>query len=113
MTCPLLHGGRQHRDFSHRGEEPTDHGTLLPSLPLVLHRLETREKSTHIHTLGGSCGYNERKAGLMDTSSGIVPLLRALHFAANKHRDQRRKGVEASPYINHLIEVAELLAREG
>lgn len=42
-----------------------------------------------------------------------VSLLRALHFAADKHRDQRRKGAEASPYVNHLIEVTEILAREG
>jgi (p)ppGpp synthase/HD superfamily hydrolase len=40
-------------------------------------------------------------------------LLRTLHFAADKHRDQRRKGPDASPYINHPIAVAELLAREG
>lgn len=40
-------------------------------------------------------------------------LLRALHFAADKHRDHRRKGRDASPYINHPIEVAELLARVG
>jgi len=39
--------------------------------------------------------------------------LRALAFAAHKHRDQRRKNVEASPYINHPISVAEILAREG
>ena len=38
-------------------------------------------------------------------------LLTALTFAARKHRDQRRKDAEASPYINHPIEVAELLAR--
>ena len=43
----------------------------------------------------------------------IGPLLTALHFAADKHRDQRRKDEEASPYINHPIEVAELLARVG
>src|SRR5262245_57806635 len=49
----------------------------------------------------------------MNTVTDIAVLLRALHFAADKHRDQRRKGEEASPYINHLIEVAELLAREG
>jgi guanosine-3',5'-bis(diphosphate) 3'-pyrophosphohydrolase len=42
-----------------------------------------------------------------------IALLKALHFAADKHRDQRRKNVEASPYINHPIEVAELLARVG
>ncbi len=38
-------------------------------------------------------------------------LLSALHFAALKHSKQRRKGVDASPYINHPITVAELLAR--
>jgi len=38
-------------------------------------------------------------------------LLRALHFAAQKHRDQRCKNPDASPYINHPIEVAETLAR--
>lgn len=40
-------------------------------------------------------------------------LLKALEFAAEKHRDQRRKGVEASPYINHPIQVAETLATVG
>jgi guanosine-3',5'-bis(diphosphate) 3'-pyrophosphohydrolase len=40
-------------------------------------------------------------------------LLRALRFAAHKHRDQRRKGIDASPYINHPIEVAELIGRVG
>ena len=40
-------------------------------------------------------------------------LLRALAFAAHKHRDQRRKDAEASPYINHPIALAEVLAEEG
>ena len=40
-------------------------------------------------------------------------LLRALSFAAHKHRDQRRKDAEASPYINHPIALAEVLAGEG
>lgn len=40
-------------------------------------------------------------------------LLKALDFAAQQHRDQRRKGVEASPYINHPIQVAEILATVG
>jgi GTP diphosphokinase / guanosine-3',5'-bis(diphosphate) 3'-diphosphatase len=40
-------------------------------------------------------------------------LLRALEFAAAKHRDQRRKGRGASPYINHPIEVARALAELG
>lgn len=40
-------------------------------------------------------------------------LLRALAFAAEKHRDHRRKDVNASPYINHLISAARILAEEG
>ena len=40
-------------------------------------------------------------------------LLHALAFAAHKHRDQRRKDAEASPYINHPIALAEVLAGEG
>jgi guanosine-3',5'-bis(diphosphate) 3'-pyrophosphohydrolase len=40
-------------------------------------------------------------------------LLRTLHYAADKHRDQRRKNADASPYINHPIAVAELLTRQG
>jgi guanosine-3',5'-bis(diphosphate) 3'-pyrophosphohydrolase len=40
-------------------------------------------------------------------------VLAALRFAAAKHRDQRRKDPEASPYINHPIEVADVLVRVG
>jgi guanosine-3',5'-bis(diphosphate) 3'-pyrophosphohydrolase len=44
---------------------------------------------------------------------GLALLLKALAFAAHKHRDQRRKDAEASPYINHPIALAEVLAGEG
>lgn len=40
-------------------------------------------------------------------------LLKALAFAAHKHRDQRRKDIEASPYINHPISLANVLCNEG
>lgn len=40
-------------------------------------------------------------------------LLKAIAFAADKHRNQRRKDAEASPYINHPIAVATVLAVEG
>jgi guanosine-3',5'-bis(diphosphate) 3'-pyrophosphohydrolase len=40
-------------------------------------------------------------------------LLKAVAFAAEKHKDQRRKDANASPYINHLIAVASVLAEEG
>src|SRR5277367_2751824 len=43
-----------------------------------------------------------------------VPLIiRATAFAAHKHRDQRRKDAEASPYINHPIALAYVLANEA
>jgi guanosine-3',5'-bis(diphosphate) 3'-pyrophosphohydrolase len=42
-----------------------------------------------------------------------IEILRALHFAADKHRLQRRKGADRDPYINHPIAVAETLARVG
>lgn len=40
-------------------------------------------------------------------------LILALAFAAHKHRDQRRKDVAASPYINHPIALANVLANEA
>ncbi|MEZ5854118.1 MAG: HD domain-containing protein [Hyphomicrobiaceae bacterium] len=44
-------------------------------------------------------------------TSGIGLVIQAAHFAADKHRDQRRKGVRNTPYINHPLEVAERLNR--
>ena len=37
-------------------------------------------------------------------------LARAIDFAAGQHADQRRKGDAAEPYVNHLAEVAGLVA---
>ena len=42
--------------------------------------------------------------------AAAVEVARALDFAARKHRDQRRKGASAEPYINHPAEVARLVA---
>ena len=43
----------------------------------------------------------------------LALLLKALSFAAHKHRKQRRKDAEASPYINHPIALARALTGEG
>ncbi|MBE0696747.1 MAG: bifunctional (p)ppGpp synthetase/guanosine-3',5'-bis(diphosphate) 3'-pyrophosphohydrolase [Anaerolineaceae bacterium] len=43
----------------------------------------------------------------------VEQFLSALRFAAEKHRDQRRKDTAHSPYINHPIAVAETLWRIG
>lgn len=40
-------------------------------------------------------------------------LIAAIAFAADKHRNQRRKDADASPYINHPIDLANVLANEG
>jgi guanosine-3',5'-bis(diphosphate) 3'-pyrophosphohydrolase len=37
-------------------------------------------------------------------------ILKALEFAARRHRTQLRKGLDRTPYINHPIQVASLLA---
>ena len=40
-------------------------------------------------------------------------ILKAAHFAAKKHRDQRRKDKAMSPYINHPISVAKIISDIG
>ena len=40
-------------------------------------------------------------------------ILKALAFAAEKHRFQKRKDTEGTPYINHPIQVALTLAETG
>jgi guanosine-3',5'-bis(diphosphate) 3'-pyrophosphohydrolase len=40
-------------------------------------------------------------------------VIEAIYLAAEAHKNQRRKGPEALPYVNHLIEVATLLTRAG
>jgi guanosine-3',5'-bis(diphosphate) 3'-pyrophosphohydrolase len=45
--------------------------------------------------------------------SAVPKILEAAAFAAHKHRDQRRKDPAASPYINHPIALANILANEG
>jgi (p)ppGpp synthase/HD superfamily hydrolase len=38
-------------------------------------------------------------------------LTKALLFAAEAHRNQRRKGAAQEPYLNHLIEVLDLVVQ--
>jgi len=52
--------------------------------------------------------------GTNDASTGpaatIQKILAAAGFAARVHAGQKRKGLAGEPYVNHLIEVAELIA---
>ncbi len=45
----------------------------------------------------------------MDFSENTGVLFQAFRFSADRHRNQRRKDSLKSPYINHPIEVAQLL----
>jgi GTP diphosphokinase / guanosine-3',5'-bis(diphosphate) 3'-diphosphatase len=49
----------------------------------------------------------------MNAEADLSAILKAASFAAEKHRDQRRKDAEGSPYINHPIALANVLANEG
>lgn len=40
-------------------------------------------------------------------------LVRAMAFAAHRHKDQRRKDAAASPYINHPVALVDVLVHEG
>lgn len=53
------------------------------------------------------------KTSLTMNENPLGLLLKATQFAAEKHRNQRRKDAEASPYINHPIALANVLANEG
>lgn len=50
---------------------------------------------------------------MQDIGSPLGAFVRAVAFAAEKHRNQRRKDAAASPYINHPIALANVLANEG
>ncbi len=45
--------------------------------------------------------------------SDLLLISRAADFAARRHAAQKRKGAAAEPYVNHLAEVALLLAEAG
>lgn len=49
----------------------------------------------------------------MNAKSMNAVLLDAVMFAAERHKNQRRNDVDASPYINHPIALAHLLASTG
>jgi guanosine-3',5'-bis(diphosphate) 3'-pyrophosphohydrolase len=50
---------------------------------------------------------------MTDRGNGAGLLIRALEFAARKHRMQRRKDQDASPYINHPIALLSVLCVEA
>jgi guanosine-3',5'-bis(diphosphate) 3'-pyrophosphohydrolase len=49
----------------------------------------------------------------MIDESDLARILKAASFAADKHRMQRRKDADASPYINHPLGLAHIICTEG
>src|SRR6185503_17025882 len=49
----------------------------------------------------------------MQTPYDVGLVIRAVEFAAQKHRMQRRKDSDASPYINHPIALMHVLCIDG
>ena len=47
------------------------------------------------------------------STTPLSEFVKAAAFAADKHRNQRRKDADASPYINHPIALANVLVNEG
>jgi guanosine-3',5'-bis(diphosphate) 3'-pyrophosphohydrolase len=50
---------------------------------------------------------------MTENAEALNLVLRAAEFAARKHKDQRRKDADTSPYVNHPIALARILSDEG
>jgi len=56
--------------------------------------------------------YNVLKESAEQEKHDLISLLfKALAFSAEKHRTQKRKDIDKSPYINHPIALANILAK--
>ena len=56
--------------------------------------------------------YNVLKETAEDEKYQLISILfKALAFSAEKHRTQKRKDIDKSPYINHPIALANILAK--
>lgn len=53
---------------------------------------------------------DERPAPAIESLPALPLVMRAAQFAAERHKNQRRRGAAREPYVNHLLEVASLVA---
>lgn len=51
-------------------------------------------------TVFGSCPSCSRK---LNTEELLALIMKCVNFAAIKHKDQKRKDSEGTPYVNHVI----------
>ncbi|XP_012225429.2 guanosine-3',5'-bis(diphosphate) 3'-pyrophosphohydrolase MESH1 [Linepithema humile] len=60
-----------------------------------------------------SCEHCEKCIKKLSEEELLSLIIRCVNFAAEKHRNQRRKDVDQTPYINHPLGVANILIQEG
>jgi len=65
------------------------------------------------HTQLGNFAMPQSESEAKENLDDVGLLLKTLRFAADKHKRQRRKDKEQTPYINHPIEVAERIWNTG
>jgi len=70
-------------------DQLVDHGLIPPNLKITI----------------------QKELKMEDTSMSLI--IRAAHFAAEKHKNQRRKDADATPYINHPLTLAKILSLEA
>lgn len=63
--------------------------------------------------VGRGEGHARFPEGMIEAVDDLGLFIKATDFAALKHRGQRRKDADASPYINHPIALARVLHLEG
>lgn len=79
--------------------------------PLTVPRLSCRFRANFEPVgLAGTVAFGVEDRGV---DSALPLLIEAASFAAEKHRDQRRKVAAASPYINHPLALAKILTVEA
>jgi len=57
-----------------------------------------------------TCWRVTKSFGRNSSLTAVQRILKAARFASIKHAGQKRKGSAAEPYVNHLIEVAEIVS---
>ncbi len=99
MTVMRFESLKDVRDFAGQNYEAA---VIPPRARALLARCD--EKALHYQE-----SFESAMTGSAATDS-VRLLTRAMRFAAERHVHQRRKGDGAEPYINHLAEVADLVA---
>jgi len=96
-----------------KAEELYDYYLHFGEDPFVRSNKTLNESDKAVFDKYSSWEYAKKRSVDMCNTAGVTSmidkLLEAINFAAFKHKDQRRKGANAEPYINHPISVAKLL----